>query len=45
MLDYCRGYTDPKQYSVGMDVVIVNGNIVLKDGVHQEVYQGQVLSR
>jgi N-acyl-D-amino-acid deacylase len=38
-------FADPKQYSVGFDLVIVNGKIVLKDGIHQEVYPGRVLKK
>lgn len=38
-------YSAPKQYSSGFDLVVVNGNIVLVNGVHQEVYGGKVLTR
>ena len=38
-------FAEPKQYSAGFDVVVVNGKIVLKDGVHQEVYCGRVLKK
>ncbi len=38
-------FADPKQYSVGFNAVIVNGKLVLKNGVHQEVYGGRVLKR
>ena len=38
-------FTDPKQYSVGFDAVIVNGKVVLKEDVHQEVYCGRVLKK
>ena len=44
--DKVRGkatFADPKQYSAGFDVVIVNGKVVLRNGVHQEVYNGRVL--
>ena len=38
-------FAEPKQYSAGFDVVVVNGKIVLKDGMHQEVYCGRVLKK
>jgi len=38
-------FVDPKQYSIGFEAVIVNGNIVLQDGIHREVYKGRVLTR
>lgn len=38
-------YTDPKQYTVGINNVIVNGKIVLEDGKHQEVFPGRVVGR
>ncbi|MEA4847911.1 MAG: D-aminoacylase [Clostridiaceae bacterium] len=38
-------YKDPKQYTVGINNVIVNGKIVLDDGRHQEVFPGRVIGR
>lgn len=38
-------YSDPKQYSSGFDYVVVNGRIVLANGVHQKVFNGRVLTR
>lgn len=38
-------FADPKQYSEGFAAVIVNGKLVLKDGVHQEVYAGRALRK
>lgn len=38
-------YAEPKQYSTGFAAVIVNGVVVLRDGVHQETFPGRVLTR
>ncbi|WP_312202393.1 N-acyl-D-amino-acid deacylase family protein [Anaerospora hongkongensis] len=38
-------YTDPKQYSQGIENVIVNGQVVVDHGVQAEVYAGKVLGR
>jgi N-acyl-D-amino-acid deacylase len=38
-------FADPKQYSEGFAAVIVNGKLVLKDGVHQEVYAGRAIRK
>ena len=38
-------YSDPKHYSTGFDYVVVNGNVVLAEGVHQKVFRGRVLTR
>ncbi len=38
-------YSDPKQYSTGIDAVIVNGRVAVDKGGHQKVYQGRVLGR
>ena len=38
-------YIDPKQYSVGMDTVIINGRVVMAEGKRLEVFPGRVLSR
>lgn len=38
-------YADPKQYSQGIEAVIVNGQLVLEKGCHKEVYSGRVLGR
>ena len=38
-------YSAPKQYSSGFDLVVVNGNVVLANGVHQEIFGGKVLAR
>ncbi len=37
-------YSDPKHYSSGFDYVVVNGNIVLANGIHQKVFGGRVLT-
>ncbi len=38
-------YTEPKQYSTGIETVIVNGQVAIDKGCHQKVYQGRVLGR
>jgi len=38
-------YTEPKQYSTGIETVIVNGQVAVNQGCHQKVYQGRVLGR
>jgi N-acyl-D-amino-acid deacylase len=38
-------YAEPKQYSEGIEAVIVNGQLVLEKGCHKEVYPGRVLGR
>lgn len=38
-------YSDPKQYSSGFEYVVVNGKIVLANGMHQKVFNGRVLTR
>ena len=38
-------YSEPKQYSTGIQTVIVNGRTVIKAGTHLQTYPGQVLSR
>lgn len=38
-------YSDPKQYSSGFNKIIVNGKIVLDNGIHTEVFSGKVLKR
>lgn len=38
-------YDEPKQYTTGIDKVIVNGQVVLSDGKHQEVFPGRVIGR
>jgi N-acyl-D-amino-acid deacylase len=38
-------YTDPKQYSTGIETVMVNGQVAVDKGCHQKVYQGRVLGR
>ena len=38
-------YTEPKQYSTGIETVIVNGRVAVSHGCHQKVYQGRVLGR
>jgi N-acyl-D-amino-acid deacylase len=38
-------YTDPKQYSQGIENVIVNGQVVVDHGLQAEVYAGKVLGR
>jgi N-acyl-D-amino-acid deacylase len=37
-------YSDPKHYSTGFDFVVVNGNVVLANGIHQKVFGGRVLT-
>lgn len=38
-------YDEPKQYTTGIDKVIVNGQVVLSGGKHQEVFPGRVIGR
>lgn len=38
-------YADPMQYSVGMDTVIINGKVVMNNGVRLEVFPGRILAR
>ena len=38
-------YSDPKQYSSGFEYVVVNGKVVLANGMHQKVFNGRVLTR
>ena len=38
-------YNEPKQYSTGIDAVIVNGRVAVSKGSHQQVYRGRVLGR
>jgi N-acyl-D-amino-acid deacylase len=38
-------YADPKQYSTGIETVMVNGQVVIDKGRRQKVYQGRVLGR
>lgn len=38
-------FAEPKQYSEGFAAVIVNGKVVLRDGVHQEVYAGRAIKK
>jgi N-acyl-D-amino-acid deacylase len=38
-------YSDPKRYSSGFDYVVVNGAVVLAEGIHQKVFGGRVLTR
>ncbi|WP_371377302.1 amidohydrolase family protein [Sporomusa aerivorans] len=38
-------YTDPKQYSQGIENVIVNGQVVVNHGLQKDVYAGKVLGR
>lgn len=38
-------YADPKQYSQGIETVIVNGKVVIDNGSQNEVYSGRVLGR
>ena len=38
-------YVDSKQYSQGIEAVIVNGQLVLEKGCHKEIYPGRVLGR
>lgn len=38
-------YENPKQYSQGIEAVIVNGQVVMENGVHNQVYAGNVLGR
>ena len=38
-------YTDPKQYSTGIETVIVNGSVAVDKGCHKKTYQGRVLAR
>lgn len=38
-------YSDPKQYSSGFEYVVVNGKIVLANGMHQKVFNGRVITR
>lgn len=38
-------YDNPQQYSVGIDYVIVNGQLALKDGKQTDICAGQVVTR
>jgi len=38
-------YDDPQQYTAGVEFVIVNGQVVVRDGRHQEVFPGRVVGR
>lgn len=38
-------YADPKQYSQGIETVIVNGKVVVDHGVQKDVFFGRVLGR
>ena len=38
-------YIDPKQYSTGMDTVIINGKLVMENGKRLEVFPGRVLKK
>jgi len=38
-------YVEPKQYSQGIEAVIVNGKVAVEKGVHTKVYAGCVLGR
>ena len=38
-------YSDPKQYSSGFEYVVVNGKVVLANGMHQKVFNGRVITR
>lgn len=38
-------YADPKQYSTGIEAVLVNGKLALQNGIHQEAYSGRTLGR
>lgn len=38
-------YVEPKQYSQGIESVIVNGQLVVAHGVQKDVYAGKVLGR
>ena len=39
-------YADPKQYSVGIDTVIVNGQVSMENGVQlEDVHAGRLLRR
>lgn len=38
-------YVDPMHFPVGIDYVIINGQIVIDKGVHKEVIAGEVLRR
>ena len=36
-------YTEPKQYSEGIDYVIINGNIVIEEGKYNRILAGSIL--
>ena len=38
-------YTEPQQYSAGVEYVVVNGQIALKEGKQTGVCAGQVVTR
>ena len=38
-------YSDPKHYSSGFEYVVVNGKVVLANGMHQKVFNGRVITR
>ena len=41
----CATYADPKQYSQGIDTVVVNGRVVLDQGVQRDVFAGRIVSK
>lgn len=41
----CATYADPKQYSQGIDTVVVNGRVVLDKGVQRDVFAGRIVSK
>lgn len=38
-------YVDPKQFPVGIDYVIINGNVVLEEGTYHHIKAGSVLRK
>lgn len=38
-------FTDPHHYASGIDYVLINGKVVLKDGQREDIYPGKVLRR
>ena len=38
-------YQEPKQYTVGVETVVVNGQVAMHKGVHREVFSGCVVGR
>lgn len=38
-------YQQPKQYTEGVEAVVVNGQVAMEKGVHQKVFSGRIVGR